>query len=383
MKIIKSITATAFLFACCLQICAQTVISDVWAEEQNRHIAVHYTLTAEQPADLSLQYSTDDGSTWFDCKSVAGDLQSQITGDKTIVWDCLQDGFESGSLLFKVIVNVQLSVSPKELSFPASGGTASVDVTTNADNYDVASLPDWCLVINKNAGGFNIQCKSWDENAPREAYFDVTALDKSERISLMQSAAPVQDTISVPVQPTYIEPAPENQTALSTGYKKSVSKPDIRNGARKTHEWGTFLDIGICNVNFINLFEGRSYPSRRFFDIGLGGSYTYNFSPFIGWNVATLKIQSLSSTYLLQAMTGLRAYAPAVKGYASLKAGYGYDYDDSSSSGFTYELEIGIHLTKSLFAGFVYNSQQLLIHLPREDLKRNCSYAGLRIGVNF
>jgi len=65
---------------------------------QNQDIAVHYTLDAKQPANVNLQYSIDNGLTWHNCQNVTGDLLSQTTGDKTIIWDCLQDGYEKGSL---------------------------------------------------------------------------------------------------------------------------------------------------------------------------------------------------------------------------------------------------------------------------------------------
>jgi len=127
MKNIKLVAVTAFLCACYLQVCAQTSISNVWVEGQNRKIAVHYTLVAGQPTDVDLQYSTDNGSAWFFCKSITGDLLSQATGDRTIIWDCLQDGYEKGSLLFKVIANEShpvektLTTPTNELSFPTPG----------------------------------------------------------------------------------------------------------------------------------------------------------------------------------------------------------------------------------------------------------------------
>ena len=91
------------LLSGCFRVCAQTKISNIWSEVQNNNVAVHYTLVTRQPADLSLQYSIDDGQTWRDCNSVTGDLRTQITGNKTIIWDCRQDGFEKGNLLFRVI----------------------------------------------------------------------------------------------------------------------------------------------------------------------------------------------------------------------------------------------------------------------------------------
>ena len=257
MQNIKIIATTAFLFSCCLQVCAQTVsVGNVWAEVQDQQIAVHYTLASEQPADLSLQYSIDNKRTWFNCKSVSGDLQSQTTGNKTILWDCRQDGFEKGNLFFQVVVN-----------------------------------------------------------------------KRSKSIS-----------------------------------KKNVFGLDLGIGARKVNEWGVSPELGI--------------------------RYTHHFSPSIAWDIVNLKMQiplkkelSLKDG-LFQAMTGLRMYAPTIKGYASLKAGYG-NQPALAASGFACELETGIHLTKTLFTGLVYNSQNLQGKWEGDNFNFNSSCIGLRIGLNF
>ncbi|MCL2726948.1 MAG: BACON domain-containing protein [Bacteroidales bacterium] len=81
-----------------------------------------------------------------------------------------------------------LTLSSGNLAFSSSGGTASVTVTTNANDYDIGSLPSWCLVVNKDADAFDIQCIPWSGASPREGYFDVLAGDKSERVTIVQTA---------------------------------------------------------------------------------------------------------------------------------------------------------------------------------------------------
>ena len=104
MKKIKLIATAAFLLTCYLQVCAQLINEDsVWAEALDSCIAVHYSLIAEQPIHLKLQFSTDDGRTWRDCKKVTGDLKSQKTGEKTIIWNLKQEGWEKGNFWFQVI----------------------------------------------------------------------------------------------------------------------------------------------------------------------------------------------------------------------------------------------------------------------------------------
>ena len=269
MRNIKLVAIIALLFFGYLPICAQTAsVSRVWAEEQNRYIAVHYTLTTGQPANVSLQYSFDDGRNWFNCRSVTGDLQSQTTGNKVIIWDCRKDGYEKGSLLFRVIAN-ERAYSPPPSFHPGSN------------------------------------------------------------------------------------------------YKKHVFGLDLGLGARKLNEWGTFLDLGI--------------------------RYTLNFSPYIGWDVANLRLQEYVKSpalenSLIQVTTGLRAYTQAfsrdAKGYGSLKAGYGFQ-PSLHASGFAYELELGFHLTRTFFMGLVYNGQNLQGEWEGLDFNMNCAYAGLRLGFNF
>lgn len=147
-------------------------------------------------------------------------------------------------------------------------------------------------------------------------------------------------------------------TSSKDDYKKNVFGLDLGIGARKVNEWGTFIDFGI--------------------------RYTYNFSPNIGWDIVNLKYQYFAKgdfdDGLIQVMTGLRCYtnnlSNNIKGFASLKAGFGYQ-PYLGDSGFGYELEIGLNLTKTISVGFVYNGQNL------QGKNINCDYAGLRIGFNF
>ena len=269
MKNMKFIAVTALLVFGYLQVYAQTVnVSRVWAEEQNQYIAVHYTLTAGQPTHISLQYSFDNGRNWFDCRSVTGDLRSQTTGNKIIFWDCQKDGFEKGSLLFRVV----------------------------ADERTNSSL---------------------------------------------------------------------SSSSMRRSYRENTYGIEMGVGARKMNEWGTFLDITV--------------------------RYTFNFSPHIGWDVVNLRIQELVKApalenSLIQIMTGLRVYTQAfskdMKGYGSLKAGYGFQ-PYLGASGFTYELEAGFHLTRTFFMGLVYNGQNLQGELEGLDFNLSCAYVGLRFGFNF
>ena len=79
-----------------------------------------------------------------------------------------------------------LSVSTQTISFAASGGSSNITVTTNAQNYNITSLPSWCT-ITKYSGYFVLNCSANTGNTSRNEWFKVTAGDKEVRIDISQS----------------------------------------------------------------------------------------------------------------------------------------------------------------------------------------------------
>ena len=260
-------------------------------------------------------------------------------------------------LLTPAPISTTLFLSPTILSFSSSGGIDSIKVTTNADDYEIVALPDWCSVTDKNADGFTLSCRPWNENVPREDYFYVRAHELLDTIMVTQSAAPAPKT----------QPIRSTASSSNEGYKKSVFGIDVGVGTRniKNSEWG-------------------SYQLGTFIDAGI--RFTRNFSPYIGWDLFTLKCQVHSKEYIAQAMTGLRAFTPAfikeVKGYAGFKAGYGMLFK-LEDSGLVYEFEAGIYLTKMFSIGFAYNAQHLKGTFSDQYSHFNSGYTGLRIGIDF
>ena len=276
-------------------------ISNVWSEVQNQQIAVHYVIDSKQAVDVTLQYSVDNGRTWFDCESVTGDLQAQTTGSKTILWNCRKDGFENGSLLFNVVLT------------PKSVLRATYKKNTFGLGVGIGSL--------------------WTTMEP----------------------------------PRKIDP-----------------------------------DFNLC--------------------------WTRNFSPSIGWDVFTFNFH-IHECYSYRAMTGIRVYAPNLlknmKGYAALNAGYAfgkywlYDYSHAGKyrwdyqkeyeyqyhlegGGFTYELEMGLHLNKYFFIGLTYSAHKVhgqlrpgfdyyynygdygkIVPVSLDYFHNFINYAGIRIGLNL
>jgi len=284
-------------------------------------------------------------------------------------------------------VETSLTVSVKELSFQASGGTEAIAVATNADGYEVVTLPGWCTLASKGADGFSIRCDVWEGASPRNGTFLVKANDLSEQITVRQAEAPKKETVSAPEQPARTEQAPATRTntvapATRTNTATRTSKPDA------TFRKNVFgADVGLGSRNLKTDGQG-TYQLGTTLDLGL--RYTFHFSPHFGWDAANLKLQAVmdkdGKESIIQFMTGIRAYTPTfaknMKGYASLKAGYG-KLLKLDEAGFAYELEIGAYLSKIISLGFAYNAQSLQGKFSEQSGNFNSAYAGLRLGVSF
>ncbi|MCL2291178.1 MAG: hypothetical protein FWC34_10860 [Bacteroidetes bacterium] len=99
----KKLFILSILLTFTFTLSAQNVfISGIKAEVQGTKIAVHFKLNTDRSADLELYYSMDDGRTWLPCKTITGNIEAQTSGNKTIIWDCLQDGILQGDLVFNV-----------------------------------------------------------------------------------------------------------------------------------------------------------------------------------------------------------------------------------------------------------------------------------------
>ena len=273
-------------------------------------------------------------------------------------------------------VATTLTVSRSDLSFTSTGGAVPIRVTTNADGYEVSSLPDWCSAAGKTSDGFTLQCKAWGGNVPREASFFVKANDLSEKINVHQAAAPRQQPKTEPAQPAKTESAPEtrqprtnaDQQTASTDdkFKKNTLGLDVGIGARKVNEWAAFPELGL--------------------------RWSHRFSPRLGWDVVNIKMQAILKEEfsledcLLQGMTGVRAFSPAftnnLKGYAALKVGVGYQ-PHLAATGFAGELEIGLQPVNTLCIGFVVNLQNLKGSWEGSDFKLNSAFVGVRTGFFF
>ena len=63
---------------------------------------MHYNLQSDTPSNCFLSYSADGGRSFKPCINVSGDLWSQSSGNKTIVWNHTADNVLLGTFFFKV-----------------------------------------------------------------------------------------------------------------------------------------------------------------------------------------------------------------------------------------------------------------------------------------
>ncbi|GHV51869.1 hypothetical protein FACS1894181_14370 [Bacteroidia bacterium] len=96
-------TTLSVLFVCLAHILhAQQRTGNIEAETAGSNIRVTCSLQTDFYVDLSLYYSEDNGLTFNKCETVSGDVENQLSGDKTLLWDCGKDGIIMGSFVFKV-----------------------------------------------------------------------------------------------------------------------------------------------------------------------------------------------------------------------------------------------------------------------------------------
>ena len=125
---------------------------------------------------------------WCSVKKYSGSFEvtcKPYTGNST-----RSDKFKVTAGNKEVIVNISqaaanLSVSSGNLSFLSTGGTKNITVTTNAETYDVVSLPDWCSVT-KKSDAFEVTCKPNTGYSARSGEFKVTAGGKEVTINVSQ-----------------------------------------------------------------------------------------------------------------------------------------------------------------------------------------------------
>ena len=90
-----------FLGIACITLQAQQM-SNMQTRFTGSHVEVFYTLTSNASANIELLYSTDRGNTFQTCRAVTGDLQSQTSGNKKIIWECAEEGVIVADVILKL-----------------------------------------------------------------------------------------------------------------------------------------------------------------------------------------------------------------------------------------------------------------------------------------
>jgi len=158
----------------------------------------------------------------------------------------------------------------------------------------------------------------------------------------------------------------------------------------KRYGWG--LDFGIGSMTEVNADRETRKVNRSIMDLGY--RYFLNFSPYFGWDIIKLKA-TMPVDFddpLLHIMTGFRGKTPSfgtmigagtpsfaenMSAYGVYRIGYWTPTSGSVLWMYSYELELGINLTRKIFVGYAYN--HLFVGSDEEYIK----YSALRAGFNF
>ena len=81
----------------------------------------------------------------------------------------------------------RLEVKPTSISLSSGSGTALVDVTTDANDYNVSLLPSWAKLKSKYGTFFSLSYTENTSTTPRSDWFNVTAGGKTVKVTITQS----------------------------------------------------------------------------------------------------------------------------------------------------------------------------------------------------
>ena len=73
-------------------------------------VEVTYTLTTRTSENIELLYSTDQGNTYQTCLAVKGNLQAQTSGNKKVIWECVEDGIIMADVILKLSFQTSMAI---------------------------------------------------------------------------------------------------------------------------------------------------------------------------------------------------------------------------------------------------------------------------------
>lgn len=161
-----------------------------------------------------------------------------------------------------------------------------------------------------------------------------------------------------------------------------VTSTTISKTKKEFKDSGMFMEVGVGTLGADWENDGIAL------DLGIG--YRKGFSEYVAWDIFKVKaiaeVANLSESLTAQIMTGVRGTTPVLfsnmTAFGSFSAGYGYN-PEFEAGGFAYEAQIGLNLTKKLYAAFVYDNQKLSFEEEGYSFDAKVSFVGLRFGMRF
>ena len=265
---LKHFMVIIFLMTPSFGVIAQ-IVSNITAELISGKVAVHYNLQSAEPVNCTLSYSVD-GFSFVPCRTVSGDLVSQTTGNKTILWSYPADNIRNGSFYFKVealkatqpatAVTTPNTVTPKITPAPANdlniemvfveGGTFDINkdyrVTLSSyyiGKYEVTQA-QWKAVMGNNSSKFS------GDNLPVE---NVNWYDVQEFIKKLN--ATTGKNYRLPTEAEWIFASRGGNQSKGYKYSGSNNINEVawyeKNSNKKSHTVGTRLpnELGIYDMS--------------------------------------------------------------------------------------------------------------------------------------
>ena len=162
----------------------------------------------------------------------------------------------------------RLEVKPTSISLSSGSGTALVDVTTDANDYNVSLLPSWAKLKSKYGTFFSLSYTENTSTTPRSDWFNVTAGGKTVKVTITQSGRGSSRST------TY-----SSSSHTSSTYGTSRSSNNYRYKKFPDKQWGvsTFVDAGFSDdddlLYILSYGVGaelrfKEYTSRNNFVVG-------------------------------------------------------------------------------------------------------------------
>lgn len=142
-------------------------------------------------------------------------------------------------------------------------------------------------------------------------------------------------------------------------------------------QWG--IDLGVGKMSDVNGNVGFSGGIR----------YQYNIHRYVGIDLIgvnyvgqTIEHEGLGPS-ILQGLIGLRGRTPYIyedmAGYLGVRMGYGHDFW-VKEGGLAMEVNVGMHITTHLLAGYVFNMQKVNFG---DGISGKYKFHGFRLGFVF